>query len=172
MNENIERMVKELNKSSHRKDLFVPIIDNFEKIESTNDVVFMAKSKDNFTEILFEDKKISSIENLTDRISALVNESKHDLRKNNVQVDVAKLKILNVNNIDYYLYIQKASINNKTNMQINAYFLEPKNRVIYQLSILSPTYDNSMFIDKYEMNLTMKLISIIETVINNIKIKQ
>lgn len=170
MKHNIDQLVKDLNKYKYRNDIKVPILDDFEKTEVNNDnIIFIAKAKDGFIEMFLEDKVLSAVENLESRIEALVNEAKNELKKSKVKVEVAHLKNINTNGVDYYIYIQKAEIEKKTNMQINAYFLEPKNKVIYQLSILSPAYDSTKFIDKYEMNLTIKLITIIETIINNIK---
>lgn len=67
------------------------------------------------------------------------------------------------------MYIQKTSYEKNVNMQISAYFLEPNSKFLYQLSILSPTFDKNVFDDKAEMKLTFKLIKMIEAVLPGIK---
>lgn len=170
MNNSVEKLVKDLNEFSHRNNFEVPVLDGFEKIETNGDnIIFSAKSKDNFIESLIEDRKLSSIEDVKSKIASIIKEMQKFFKQNGAEIETAFYKELVINSISYYVYIQKTSYEKNVNMQISAYFLEPNSKFLYQLSILSPTFDKNVFDDKAEMELTFKLIKMIEAVLPGIK---
>lgn len=170
MNNSVEKLVKDLNEFSHRNNFEVPVLDGFEKIKTNGDnIIFSAKSKENFIESLIEDRKLSSIEDVKSKIASIIKEMQKFFKQNGAEIETAFYKELVINSISYYVYIQKTSYEKNVNMQISAYFLEPNSKFLYQFSILSPTFDKNVFDDKAEMELTFKLIKMIEAVLPGIK---
>lgn len=115
------------------------------------------------------DRKLSSIEDVKSKIASIIKEMQKFFKQNGAEIETAFYKELVINSISYYVYIQKTSYEKNVNMQISAYFLEPNSKFLYQLSILSPTFDKNVFDDKAEMKLTFKLIKMIEAVLPGIK---
>lgn len=180
MSNEINKALKIAEKMNYisKNELYIPILDGF-KITITNKNGFSASNNKGILEqFLFEDA-LEDSETINDRIDKVINSSIDFAKQNNVSL--TKENILFVQDyktiFDFKIYIQDIDIfQNKFIRQVNAYFVEPKTNIFYQISIAAGPYFYSSEnftvskISNVEDNIFIKpLLEMLKTILKNIK---
>ncbi|MBQ6538941.1 MAG: hypothetical protein IJL76_01535 [Bacilli bacterium] len=166
-NEKILEMVKELNENINSTSLSIPLLNEFEIIETDHpNIIFIAKNPDNFMEQFIKDKELQG--DYDSHLNNVIKETIEEMKKNDfLSPEKNLLWYKNINDIK--VYVQNNIINNVIIKQMNAYIVD-KNNMFYQITVSTPpiTLDNKMSVEQ-DNNLNESLFNMLSEIITNIK---
>jgi bifunctional DNA-binding transcriptional regulator/antitoxin component of YhaV-PrlF toxin-antitoxin module len=174
--EKIMKITKEVNKNIERNALQIPILNSFEIIKQNEEnIIFIAKSKDNNLEQFIEDGNLSKNETYKERLDKVIEETINSMTKNNFinpELNIAYIEKYKNNdiNIEFDIYVQNNIIKNTLIKQMNAYFIEPKYNVFYEISLTTTPvkFSNTYNVD-IDNKLTRELKESLMSILQNIK---
>ena len=175
MSDKEERMmniVKDLNTHLEADILDVPIIDHFKVQKFFNpNVMFVAVSDDGYIEQLVFDSTLPENLSLDNKINQVINDTILEMKNVGLNNPDDNLYFYKEHKalFDYKIYIQNfiKDIEGSTILikQFNVYFMEPKTRNFYQLSLSSCPVDYTTVNQK---ELEKQLYFILEKILNDI----
>lgn len=179
MKNDLDKMIKlaeKLNKNIHRMKLQIPIPSNFKITENNNNqnCIFIAKSDKDYIETYLEDKKLDNSESFDERLNKIISSTIAEMSKNNFLNPNENLKFKEEHNtsiLKFKVYLQNNIKDNKLVKQVNAYFLEPEEQYVYQISIMTPTLDKNITKENDD-KITNDITLLLKDILNNIKYKK
>ena len=137
----VDNMAKEMNFKEHAKILNIPLYNGFEKIEDDNpQTVFITSSNNGIMYQVVSDGKMNEKETINVRINFTIEKTLKFMKDQGFEVDDSTYfyyKDFDSDNFGYKIYIQDIIIPsiNKVLRNFNAFFIEPKFKDFYQVSM-------------------------------------
>ena len=187
-NANLEQlgteMAEMLNYKKHAEILNVPIIQGFEIKNDNNPQTILLAAKEGFVEQLVSDGPIGN-DNFEDRVNLVINNTKQFMKNNSEEnVDNSFIYYKDYSNglFNFKIYVcdmvMTVTGERKIIRQFNAYFVEPKMRDFYQLSLSAgpfafPTEQlKAGTLDLVNDQTTILLNNLMQVLMDNLKYKQ
>lgn len=170
--EALMNMAAELNASIAADILDVPIIEHFKLQETFHPkIIFAAVSDDDYIEQLVFDSVLPEDISIEDKIKDVVADTVEEMKRNDLKYPNDNLYFYKLHKsvFDYHVYIQNfvKEVDDSVILikQFNVYFIEPKSRNFYQLSLSSCPVDFKT-VDQKELE--NQLYSILVKIMDNV----
>lgn len=166
-------MASRMNAKLEADILDVPVIEHFKLQDILHpNIIFAAVSDEDYIEQFVFDSILPKDLTLEEKINQVISDTIAEMKKNNLKYPNDNLYFYRIHKsvFDYRVYIQNyiKEVDNSIILikQFNVYFMEPKNRYFYQLSLSSCPVD---YTTTNHRKLEEQLYSILVKIMDNIR---